>query len=158
MRPSPHSALAVVLALLALPAAADVLDPDDFTSLGVLDTPATGSYRIDTNALTITDHGALGTPLFVGEAPVINTATGQVSAVHDALVFPGDGFSNDDGLVNVGTLNLIDAIVGGDVRSPAGSQIQVAGAVEFIGLVSGAASFSGTQNLIVFNGGYSPGD
>lgn len=89
---------------------------------------------------------------------LVNQAGGRVNVVAGTLTLPGDGLSNDDGLVNLGTLNLVDATVAGDVRSPAGSTINVAGDVVFEGLVSGAGSFSGTQNLVVFEGGYSPGD
>jgi hypothetical protein len=110
--------------------------------------------------------------------PVLNTATGSVIVVEEALVFaspltnaggavsvvsgtlavPGNGLPDGDGLVNTCTLNLVDATIDGDVHSPTGSLINVAGTVVFDGLVSGGASFSGTQNLVVFDGGYSPGD
>jgi len=92
------------------------------------------------------------------EDALSNETSGQVSVVSGTLVVPGDGVSNDDGLVNAGTLNLVDATIEGDVRSPAGSTINVAGTARFEGLVSGGGAFSGTQNLIVFDGGYSPGD
>jgi hypothetical protein len=72
--------------------------------------------------------------------------------------FPGDGSANDDGLVNLGTLNLTDAVIDGDVRTPAGSTVNVAGEATFNGFVSGAGTFSGTTNQVTFNGGYSPGD
>ncbi|MEP4078990.1 hypothetical protein [Haloferula sp.] len=87
-----------------------------------------------------------------------NDAGGRISVVGGRLEFPGDGIANDDGLVNEGTLNLIDATLAGDVRSPAGSTVNVAGTTVFEGLFSGAVSFSGTSNLITFSGGYSPGD
>ncbi len=64
----------------------------------------------------------------------------------------------DDGLLNHGSLNLINAVVNGDVHSPSNSIVNVAGTATFNGLFNGGAGFSGTQNLVVFNGGYSPGD
>ena len=108
-------------------------------------------------------NSATGRVWIVGESlafagSVTNAAGGQINVVSGTLSVPGDGVPNDDGLVNNGTLNLIDATVDGDVRSPTGSAINVAGSAVFNGLVSGGASFSGTQNQIVFNGGYSPGD
>jgi len=108
-------------------------------------------------------NSATGRVSIVGESlafagSLTNAAGGRVSVVSGTLTVPGDGLPNDDGLVNNGTLNLIDATVDGDVRSPTGSVINVAGSAVFNGLVSGGASFSGTQNQIVFNGGYSPGD
>ncbi len=60
--------------------------------------------------------------------------------------------------MNHGSLNLINAVVNGDVRSPTNSTINVAGTATFNGPFKGAASFSGTQNLVTFNGGYEPGD
>ncbi|MEX2207474.1 MAG: dockerin type I domain-containing protein [Myxococcota bacterium] len=89
---------------------------------------------------------------------MLNVAGGSINVLVGSLTVPGDALPNDDGLVNLGNLNLIDAVVDGDVRSPGGSAIQVAGAATFNGLFSGAAGFSGTQNLVVFNGGYQPGD
>jgi hypothetical protein len=89
---------------------------------------------------------------------VLNLAGGSINVLVGSLTLPGDGVVNDDGLVNLGSLNLIDAVIDGDVRSPAGSAVQVAGVAMFNGLFSGAATFSGTQNLVVFNGGYQPGD
>ena len=53
------------VASAAAPALADVLDPVDFVSLGTL-AWSSGSYTIDTDALTIVDDAAPGTPLFSG--------------------------------------------------------------------------------------------
>jgi len=108
----------------------------------------------------LTNNGdmAVFSGAFSSSASVTNTATGTLAASGATLNFPGDGVSNDDGLVNLGTLNLINTTVNGDVRSPAGSNINVAGATTFNGLVSGAGTFSGTTNLVTFSGGYSPGD
>ncbi len=91
--------------------------------------------------------------------PVTNEAGAFVNTISGTLTFHGDSNpATDDGLLNYGSLNLINAVVNGDVRSPAGSTINVAGSATFNGLVKGAASFSGTQNLVTFNGGYEPGD
>ena len=61
-------------------------------------------------------------------------------------------------LENQGVLNLVDATIDGDVLSPAGSSVRVAGNVVFNGAFGGAANFSGTSTTVTFNGGYSPGD
>ena len=91
--------------------------------------------------------------------PVTISAEGSLSLVEDILTVPGDGNgSTDDGLVNLGAINVINSVINGDVRSPAGTTVNVAGTATFNGLFKGAASFSGTSNLISFNGGYSPGD
>jgi hypothetical protein len=91
--------------------------------------------------------------------PVTNAAGASINNISGTLTFAGDGNgATDDGLVNRGTLNLINAVVNGDVRSPAGSTNNVAGSATFNGHFKGAASFSGTQNLVTFNGGYEPGD
>jgi hypothetical protein len=91
--------------------------------------------------------------------PVTNAAGAFINNIGSTLTFPGDGNgATDDGLVNLGTANLINAVINGDVRSPAGSTNNVAGSATFNGHFKGAASFSGTQNLVTFNGGYEPGD
>ncbi len=90
--------------------------------------------------------------------PVVVSTGGTLNMIADRLTFPGDGVANDDGLVNLGEMNLINSEINGDVRSPVGSVINVAGTATFNGLFSGAGTFSGTSNLITFNGGYSPGD
>ena len=51
-------------------------------------------------------------------ASVTNQAGAAVTVVDGLVSFPGDGSANDDGLVNLGTLNLTDAVVDGDVRTP----------------------------------------
>lgn len=91
-------------------------------------------------------------------ATLTNQAGAAVTVVDGLVSFPGDGLANDDGLVNLGTLNLTDAFVDGDVRTPAGSTVNIAGDATFNGFVSGAGTFSGTTNQVTFNGGYSPGD
>ena len=93
------------------------------------------------------------------EVPVTIAAEGSLSLVDDTMTFPGDGNgATDDGLVNLGTMNLINATIDGDVRSPGGTTVNVAGTATFNGLFKGAAGFSGTNNEVVFNGGYEPGD
>lgn len=117
-----------------------------------------GSVEVDVvigeegNVITIDDFLK-----FTGS--VSNQVGADITVVSGTLTVPGDGNgATDDGIVNLGTLNLVDAIVNGDVRSPAGSTVNVAGTATFNGHFKGAALFSGTQNLVVFNGGYSPGD
>ncbi len=117
----------------------------------------TGTVGIDVTAESGARIVAVGEDLtFSGS--LTNEAGANTSCVAGSLTVPGDGAANDDGIVNLGTLNLVDCTVNGDVRSPAGSTINVAGTVVFNGLVSGAGTFSGTTNEVVFNGGYSPGD
>jgi len=109
-----------------------------------------------TNLLTIA--GSLAGSGVV-EVPVKVAAGGELNLVNDIITFPGDGNgATDDGLVNLGTANLINSVINGDVRSPAGSTNNVAGTATFNGHFKGTASFSGTQNLVTFNGGYDPGD
>ena len=144
--------------------------PGNLVATGELTVPAGGtSYAFD-----ISLTGPTGTTLINGSdplqiqtslsgsgtvnVPLVIDADAELNMVNDELTFQGDGIANDDGLVNNGTMNLINAIINGDVRSPAGSNINVAGSATFNGLFSGAGTFSGTSNLITFNGGYSPGD
>jgi len=87
--------------------------------------------------------------------PAVNN--GNLDALRATLSFPGDGIANEIGLTNQGVLTLADTTVNGDVHSPAGSSIQVAGGVVFNGLVSGSGSFPGAGS-VTFNGGFSPGD
>ena len=87
-----------------------------------------------------------------------NAADGNIFAVNSTIEFPGDLIVNEEGLVNLGSLNLTDATVNGDVHSPVGSTINVAGTVTFRGVVSGGVSFSGSDYHIVFSGKYSTGD
>jgi len=90
---------------------------------------------------------------------ISNQAGGKVNVVSGTLTVPGDGNgATDDGLLNLGTANLINSVINGDVRSPSNSIVNVAGTATFNGHFKGAASFSGTQNLVTFNGGYEPGD
>lgn len=90
---------------------------------------------------------------------VFNEAGGDITVVSGTLTVPGDGNgATDDGIINLGAINLINAVVNGDVRSPSNTVVNVAGTATFNGLFKGAASFSGTQNLVTFNGGYEPGD
>ena len=90
---------------------------------------------------------------------VSNLAGANITVVSGTLTVPGDGNgATDDGIVNLGTMNLANGVVNGDVHSPSNSIVNVAGTATFNGLFNGGAGFSGTQNLVVFNGGYSPGD
>ena len=86
-----------------------------------------------------------------------NEVGAELNAINATLNFPGDATPNGIGLLNLGTLNLTNTTINGDVHSPTGSTINVASDVTFNGLVSGAATFPGA-GLVTFNGGYSPGD
>ncbi len=85
---------------------------------------------------------------------VANTTGAEINAINATLNFSGSGTY---ALVNFNKLNLVDVKVYGSVNSPAGSEIQVAGAVTFYGLVHGAANFPGS-GLVTFKAGYEPGD
>jgi len=61
---------------------AQPLDPQDFTSLGTLNL-AGGSFTIDTDALTIVDDAAPGTPLFAGVADDQNGTADYLNGVWD---------------------------------------------------------------------------
>jgi hypothetical protein len=61
------------------------------------------------------------------------------------------------GLVNHGTLVLIDTTINGPVNSPVGSTVTVVGGVTFNQLFSGAGQFFG-PGTTTFNGGFHPGD
>ena len=90
---------------------------------------------------------------------LVNQAGAEINAVNGALNVPGNNASDDVGLTNFGTLNLTNSTVNGDVNSPAGSTLNLAGVVTFNGFVSGGANFSGNGGLtVLFEGGYSPGD
>jgi hypothetical protein len=104
------------------------------------------------NVITINDFLT-----FTGS--ISNQLGGEINVVSGTLTVPGDGNgATDDGIVNLGALNLINAVINGDVHSPSNSVVNVAGTATFNGLFKGGASFSGTQNLVTFNGGYEPGD
>ncbi len=144
--------------------------PGNLVATGELTVPAGGtSYAFDISLTGPTETTVINgnDPLQIQTSlsgsgtvnvPLVIDADAELNMVNDELTFQGDGIANDDGLVNNGTMNLINAIINGDVRSPAGSQINVAGSATFNGLFSGAGTFSGTSNLVTFNGGYSPGD
>ena len=85
----------------------------------------------------------------------VNNAGAQINIINAAPHF--STMETSAALVNFGTLNLINAYILGDIHSPTGSSIQVAGDVTFEGHVSGAADFPGS-GLVVFKGGYEPGD
>ena len=90
---------------------------------------------------------------------VSNQPGGDINVVSGTLTVPGDGnAATDDGILNLGAINLINAVINGDVHSPSNSVVNVAGTATFNGLFKGGAGFSGTQNLVTFNGGYEPGD
>jgi hypothetical protein len=90
--------------------------------------------------VTVRTDGALS---FAGEALVLDSLQndGSVTVVGATLLAPG-------GLVNNGSLRLVDAVIEGDVDSPAGSTIDVAGTVVFNGNVSGAPAFRGSGTVI----------
>ncbi|HKY32421.1 MAG TPA: hypothetical protein VJV23_07795 [Candidatus Polarisedimenticolia bacterium] len=92
---------------------------------------------------TIAADGSLtfaGTTLFVDS---LNSA-GRVTIAESSL-YTGAG------LLNTGSLGLADTVVEGNVDSPAGSTIDVAGTVVFNGGFTGAAAFYGS-GTVVFNG------
>jgi hypothetical protein len=92
--------------------------------------------------VTVLADGVLS---FAGETLVLRALdnAGSVTVVGAALRAPG-------GLVNNGSLRLIDAVIDADVISPAGSTIDIAGTVVFNGAFSGGATFHGS-GTVIFN-------
>lgn len=82
---------------------------------------------------------------FSGGALVLDSLDngGNVTLIGSTLRSPG-------GLLNNGSLRLIDAVIDADVISPTGSTIDVAGTVVFNGAFAGAAAFRGS-GTVVFN-------
>lgn len=114
---------------------------------------ATLSTQGGTNGGTLYLNGTL-----TSGAKFTNEIGGVINAGSATLNFTGDGVPNAiDGLQNLGELNVISATISGDVRSPAGSEVNVAVGVTFTGMFSGAGNFAGS-GLATFQGGYSPGD
>jgi T5SS/PEP-CTERM-associated repeat protein len=105
---------------------------------------------------TMTNHGRLvivdGGMQFTGTAT--NTATGRISVV-DGTLATGTGATNR--LTNQGKLDLLDAVVNGDLHNAAGTTITHGGAVAFNGRVTGDGQFSGGGH-VTFNGHFEPGD
>lgn len=83
-----------------------------------------------------------------------NSATGRISMVRSTLA-TGVGIANR--LVNQGKLDLLDAIVNGDLHNAAGTTITHGGAVAFNGRVTGDGNFSGGGH-VTFNGRFEPGE
>lgn len=82
-----------------------------------------------------------------------NASAGVISVIDSTVTF-GTGAGQ---FVNNGRLNLTNVIVNGDLKSPAGSTIDVGSNVVFNGNISGAGNFPGAGS-VTFNGSYSPGD
>ena len=101
--------------------------------------------------------------LHIGSAGRLTNVGGNVLAGNVQLDAGGrwtvtDGVQSvGAGLVNHGTLVLIDTAINGPVNSPTGSVVNVIGGVTFNQLVSGAGQFFGSGTT-TFNGGYHPGD
>jgi hypothetical protein len=105
-----------------------------------------GADEVLLGALTVAPDGAV---IFGGERlSALSIDNSGSLTVADAALDTGSG------LANTGSLRLIDAVVAGDVNSPAGSTIDVAGTVVFNGRVAGAAAFHG-GGTAVFNGSVS---
>lgn len=82
-----------------------------------------------------------------------NTASGRISIV-DGTLATGAGTTNR--LLNQGRIDLLDAVVNGDLDNAAGGVLTTGGAVAFNGRLSGDGQItSGGQ--ITFNGRYEPG-
>ncbi len=147
--------------------AAPVLGPGSRLELtnGQTSIAAGQSLTVATGASLLTQGGANSGDLHVAggafesaSGAFTNQAGGAIHASAATLTFTGDGVKNtSDGLQNLGTLNLLNTTVHGDVHSPAGSTINAGGGVTFTGLVSGAGAFTG-GGTVTFAGGYSPGD
>jgi hypothetical protein len=90
--------------------------------------------------VAVRTDGALS---FSGEALVLDSLDndGSVTIVGATLLAPG-------GLINNGSLRLVDVVIDGDVISPAGSTIDVAGTVVFNGTLSGDPAIRGSGTVI----------
>ena len=133
---------------------------------GILELSGPTSQIAGSGALTnrglITGSGQVQTVL-------VNDTGGRVSAIENTLVFaeavtnePGGKISAIDstldfnnGLDNLGALNLINTTVSGTVVNNGATSL--AGTNVFTGVVSGAGNFSGTGTA-QFSGTYSPGN
>jgi len=120
--------------------------------------------------------GLLGTPLVLGEGKTLQVAGTATVAAGMTFHVTGGGFRSE-ATVNEGTLTvtdstvdfgatgltalghtvLINAVADGAVHIPAGSAVNVVGAVTFRGEVSGGGDIWGSGTAI-FEGGHSPGD
>jgi hypothetical protein len=102
-----------------------------------------GAGHARLGAVTIAADGAF---TFGGETLSVDSldSDGRVTVADASLLAQA-------GLRNAGFLGLADAVVGGDVTSPAGSTIDAAGTVVFDGGFTGAAAFYGS-GTVVFNG------
>jgi hypothetical protein len=107
----------ITLAIAGADARADVLDPLDFASLGTLNLSG-GNFTIDTDALTIVDDAAPGTPLFTG---VVDDQGGlsQPGVVPEIAAFAFDAINLDPsasvtitGTRAVALLSHTDATIG----------------------------------------------
>ena len=116
------------------------------------------TVNITGSSLNITPTGQLNV---TGDAGPFNSPnavnSGQLNATDTTLTFPANATHDDVGLVNLGTLNLDNTTIDGDLRSPAGSVINITNVAGFNALVSGAAQFTGT-GAPFFNNAYQPGD
>jgi hypothetical protein len=120
-------------------------------SLGTNVLLGTGNHLNVTNTLHINGAGQLTN---VGG----NVLAGNVQLDAGGRWTVTDGVQSVGiGLVNHGTLVLIDTTINGPVNSPAGSVVNVIGGVTFNQLVSGAGQFFGSGTT-TFNGGFHPGD
>lgn len=83
-----------------------------------------------------------------------NAATGRISIINGTLA-TGTGAAKR--LTNQGKLDLLDAVVNGDLHNAAGTTVTIGGAVAFNGRVTGDGQFSGGGS-VTFNGRFEPGD
>ncbi len=119
--------------------------------LGTTISLGTGDHLNATNTLHINSAGRLSN---VGG----NVLAGNVQLDAGGRWTVTDGIQSvGTGLVNHGTLVLIDTTLNGPVTSPAGSTVTIVGGVAFNQLFSGAGQFFG-PGTTAFNGGYHPGD
>lgn len=104
---------------------------------------------------TVTNNGRLtvveGALQFEGQST--NSPTGRISVVDGTLAL-GIGAANR--LTNEGKLDLLDAVVNGDLHNATGTTITHGGAVAFNGRVTGEGQFSGGGH-VTFGGGFEPG-
>jgi T5SS/PEP-CTERM-associated repeat protein len=102
---------------------------------------------------TITNQGRLsivdGAMAFSG--PSTNATGGRISVIEGTLA-TGTGANR---FTNSGRMDLIDAVVNGDLQNGPGTILTTGGAVTFNGAVTGNATFTG-GGTVTFNGRFEP--
>ncbi len=118
---------------------------------GELSVSGGGTLEADTDSVSNAGMITVNAATATFESLVTNQAgTGQINATGGTLNFNG-------GLLNQNTMSLNGTTVNGEVNSPSGSSIDIAGTSSFNDDYSGAGAFTG-NGTAGFNAGFDPGD